>query len=266
MYTSLSLLNGRGLLFVRFSVRSFTKKCVAKVEFLCRFQVHSCFPVKMRRTRWHRTTATLFFCWLTRPGGPLCLHRQMASYMILSALSGKGPLSPEVTSTALTALVCKPCQGGLEPSLLCALAVAQVRFCLVVGCWSDIGGHFAMVNRQRTLIVAALKFYSCRIRNTLGGVSSRQIERTSCLEPVQMTKSYTIYSCVSDDCGCSGRSVISVLRIRCTRLVVPLSRSPQVCLGVFLHLCNSPHTPSHILSILVRVMGCSGRGVISLHR
>lgn len=50
----------------------------------------------------------------------------MASYMILSALSGKGPLSPEVTSTALTALVCKPCQGGLEPSLLCALAVAQV--------------------------------------------------------------------------------------------------------------------------------------------
>lgn len=55
---------------------------------------------------------------------------QMSSYMILSALSGKGPLSPEVTSTALTALVCKPCQGGLEPSLLCALAVAQVRFSL----------------------------------------------------------------------------------------------------------------------------------------
>lgn len=51
--------------------------------------------------------------------------------MILSALSGKGPLSPEVTSTALTALVCKPCQGGLEPSLLCALAVAQVRNILV---------------------------------------------------------------------------------------------------------------------------------------
>eukprot|EP00903_Cladosiphon_okamuranus_P012984 g12116.t2 len=52
---------------------------------------------------------------------------QMASYMILSALSGKGSLSPEVTSTALTALVCKPCQGGLEPSLLCALAVAQTQ-------------------------------------------------------------------------------------------------------------------------------------------
>lgn len=51
----------------------------------------------------------------------------MASYMILSALSGKGPLSPEVTSTALTSLVCKPCQGGFEPPLLCALAVAQVR-------------------------------------------------------------------------------------------------------------------------------------------
>ncbi|CAM9429332.1 unnamed protein product, partial [Hapterophycus canaliculatus] len=43
---------------------------------------------------------------------------QMASYMILSALSAKGPLSPEVTGAALTALVCKPCQGGLEPSLL----------------------------------------------------------------------------------------------------------------------------------------------------
>lgn len=50
----------------------------------------------------------------------------MASYMILSALSGKGPLSPDVTSAALSALVCKPCQGGLEPSLLCALAVVQV--------------------------------------------------------------------------------------------------------------------------------------------
>ena len=51
----------------------------------------------------------------------------MASYMILSALSGKGPLSREVTNAALTALVCKPCQGGMEPSLLCALAIAQVR-------------------------------------------------------------------------------------------------------------------------------------------
>ncbi|CBJ49062.1 conserved unknown protein [Ectocarpus siliculosus] len=52
---------------------------------------------------------------------------QMASYMILSALSGKGPLSLDVTGQALTALVCKPCQGGLEPSLLCALAVAQTQ-------------------------------------------------------------------------------------------------------------------------------------------
>ncbi|CAM9545090.1 unnamed protein product [Scytosiphon promiscuus] len=52
---------------------------------------------------------------------------QMASYMILSALSAKGPLSAEVTGAALTALVCKPCQGGLEPSLLCALAVAQTQ-------------------------------------------------------------------------------------------------------------------------------------------
>ncbi|CAM9836746.1 unnamed protein product, partial [Ectocarpus fasciculatus] len=52
---------------------------------------------------------------------------QMASYMILSALSGKGPLSADVTGQALTALVCKPCQGGLEPSLLCALAVAQTQ-------------------------------------------------------------------------------------------------------------------------------------------
>ncbi|CAM9439904.1 unnamed protein product [Ectocarpus sp. 6 AP-2014] len=52
---------------------------------------------------------------------------QMASYMILSALSGKGPLSLDVNGQALTALVCKPCQGGLEPSLLCALAVAQTQ-------------------------------------------------------------------------------------------------------------------------------------------
>ncbi|CAM9175365.1 unnamed protein product [Ectocarpus sp. 12 AP-2014] len=52
---------------------------------------------------------------------------QMASYMILSALSGKGPLSLDVTALALTALVCKPCQGGSEPSLLCALAVAQTQ-------------------------------------------------------------------------------------------------------------------------------------------
>ncbi|CAM9275172.1 unnamed protein product, partial [Sphacelaria rigidula] len=50
---------------------------------------------------------------------------QMASYMILSALSGKGPLAPDVTSAALEALICKPCQGRLEPSLLCALAVVQ---------------------------------------------------------------------------------------------------------------------------------------------
>lgn len=46
--------------------------------------------------------------------------------MILSALSAKGPLAPDVTSAALTALVCKPCQSGLEPSLLCALALVQV--------------------------------------------------------------------------------------------------------------------------------------------
>lgn len=47
--------------------------------------------------------------------------------MIMSSLCGKGPLSPEVTGAAFKALACKPCQGGLEPPLLCALAVAQVR-------------------------------------------------------------------------------------------------------------------------------------------
>lgn len=48
--------------------------------------------------------------------------------MIMSSLCGKGPLSPEVTGAAFKALACKPCQGGLDPPLLCALAVAQVRF------------------------------------------------------------------------------------------------------------------------------------------
>lgn len=62
----------------------------------------------------------------------------MASYMILSALSGKGPMSPEVTTAALTALICKPYQGGAEPSLLCALAVAQVP---AVYCFTNAGKH-----------------------------------------------------------------------------------------------------------------------------
>lgn len=68
------------------------------------------------------------------PTTPDSTWSQMASYMILSALSGKGPLSPDVTGQALTALVCKPCQGGLEPSLLCALAVVQVRLVLSRRC------------------------------------------------------------------------------------------------------------------------------------
>lgn len=46
--------------------------------------------------------------------------------MILAALATKGPLSSEVTSVALSALTCKPCQRGLEPPLLCAIAVVQV--------------------------------------------------------------------------------------------------------------------------------------------
>lgn len=74
----------------------------------------------------------------------------MASYMILSALSGKGPLSSEVTSTALTALVCKPCQGGLEPSLLCALAVAQVRF-------SFLSSVLERLRIRDTVVVVAIR-------------------------------------------------------------------------------------------------------------
>eukprot|EP00752_Nemacystus_decipiens_P002133 g2034.t1 len=82
---------------------------------------------------------------------------QMASYMILSALSAKGPLSPEVTSSALTALVCKPCQGSVEPSLLCALAVAQTQVGFSAKNSSSTGGAPLMLPTPAFMELAGME-------------------------------------------------------------------------------------------------------------
>lgn len=106
----------------------FTSRRVKIVPFVL---AQSCAVVRFSRTGWLPRTCPFTSRHPSSPLPPLetsflPFRSQMASYMILSALSAKGPLSPEVTGAALTALVCKPCQGGLEASLLCALAVVQV--------------------------------------------------------------------------------------------------------------------------------------------
>ncbi|CAM9117936.1 unnamed protein product [Choristocarpus tenellus] len=89
-------------------------------------------------------------------GSTHCPEFQMSAYMILAMVAERGSLAPEVLGATMKSLLCRPCQGGMEPPLLCAIAVMQSQ-----------AGNFSNKLLPQIVPNAALK-KMCRMEGLVG--------------------------------------------------------------------------------------------------